>query len=333
LKKVFLRRKTMSSRKILSRLLVVCVLSAAIIMTGCGGPAGQGKVPEQTVLALKFNKGDTATYKSIMEIERSADFAGQITQDEQFKSSKSGTRVEMIFSQQAEGIDEKGNATIGVTIKSIKYTATSKGVPSLEFDSSNQQHQSALSKLIGQSYKIIISPTGEVIKIIGQEAIKGLVAGNGMENAAAVQLVSQNLIQKRHQIPAMVDAGGKNLTVGDKWNSIRTVSFREMGSNAFEKIYTLKAIERRGGRKEAIVEISAIPATVQKDATSPLTKLFDSSNSYTGSLVLNLSRGEVEQYSENLQAEWVVADPQATGSEPSTIKLGTKELYSLEKID
>jgi hypothetical protein len=335
-----LRRKPMSSRKILSRLpvifgvlIAICVLIAIFIVSR-GGPAKPGKAPKQIVLVLKFNKGDTSIYKVIMETERTADFAGEITKDEQFTNGKSGTRAEMIFSQQIENVDANGNATAKITIKSLKYTAITKDVQLLDFDSSRQgQQATALSKLIGQSYTITITPTSKVVGAAGQNEIKSLVEGNAMENKAAVQLVSQNLIQRRHQIPALMDAGSKILKLGEKWSSTRTVSFGSMGTNSFEKICTLKAIEEKEGKRTAVVEISGIPATIQKDATSPVAKLFDSTNNYTGTLLLDLNNGKIERYTEKLEAEWVVADPQATGSEPSTIKLGTKELNSLEKIE
>jgi hypothetical protein len=367
-----LRRKKMNPGKIFTRLSVICVLLATILITGCAAPAKQGKAapakspvggkkvepiiaepvktttktaakPKETtgesaaggaVLALKFIKGDTSIYKVIMETERSADFAGEITKDEQFTSGKSGTRTEMIFSQQIENVDANGNATAKITIKSLRYIAITKDVQLLDFDSSKQgQQANALNKLIGQSYTIIITPTSNVIGATGQDEIKGLVEGNAMENKAAVQLVSKNLIQRRHQISALMDAGGKILKVGEKWSSTRTVSFGSMGTNSLEKICTLKAIEEKEGKRTAVVEISGIPATIQKDATSPVAKLFDSTNSYTGTLLLDLNNGKIERYTEKLEAEWVVADPQATGGEPSIIKLGTKELNSLEKIE
>ncbi len=291
------------------------------------------KAGEPVVLMLKFKQGQTATYKSIMETERGADFAGDIAKDEQFKSGKSGSRAEMTFSQQIENVDENGNATARITIKTLKYTATTKNVLAVGFDSTNQPQANILGRLIGQSYTIIINPSGVVIRTDGLDEIKKLVVGFAAENMAGEQLISENVVQKRHQIQVIADANGKKLAAGDKWSSSRTVTFGMMGANAFEKVYTLKAIEQKSGKKEAIIEINGMPATVQKNETSPLTKLFDSNNSFSGSLVLDLSSGQVERYNEKLQAEWTVADPQATGSEPSTIKLSTMELYSLEKVD
>ena len=242
----------------------------------------------------------------------------------------------MIFSQQTENVDENGNATVKITIKSLKYLARTKDVPTLDFDSSRQEQQTnALNKLIGQSYTIIITPTSEVIRTTGQDADKGL-GGRKYDGEHGGRPIG--LAKSYSKTSPDTGTGGRRqqkFAVGEKWNSTRTISFGMMGSNAFEKVYTLKAIEERDGRKTAIVEISGIPATVQKDATSPLTKLFDSNNNYTGTLMLDLNSGKIEQYSEKLQYQWVVADPQATEkeSEPSTIKLGSMELYSLEKID
>jgi hypothetical protein len=347
----------MRSKRFFCRFSVITVLAAAVFMAGCADASKKGKTSttgqapqkaetaqtpvkpvksgEGVVLTLKFSKGDTATYKSIMESERSADFAGEITKDAQFKSGRSGTRAEVVFSQQTQDVDERGNAAVRITIKSLKYLVRTKDVVSLNFDSSNKDHQTnALNKLIGQSYTITVSPAGEVTAMTGQEEIKGAVAGDLMENKAAAQLVSFNIVQRRHQVPAIMDANNKQYNVGDKWSSNRAVSFGAMGSNTFEKIYTLKAIGEKGGRKTAVVEINGIPATSQKEQGSPVTKMFDSNNNYTGTLLLDLKGGKIEKYSEKLQSQWVVADPAAAGKEgePSTIKLGTMELYSLEEI-
>jgi hypothetical protein len=79
------------------------------------------------------------------------------------------------------------------------------------------------------------------------------------------------------------------------------------------------------------VDITAIPATVQEG--KPIPMKFESGNSYTGSLELDLNSGKIKQYSEMTTSEWLTADEKSTQGEPSTIKLGTMKLNSLEKLD
>lgn len=328
----------MNRGKILSRLLVISILISMIFTTaGCGPkkpgtPTGVSTPPtadaKEAVLLLKFSKGRSDTYKSIMETERSVNFAGDITQDKQFKSAKSGTRAEMVFQQQTENVDPTGNATIKVTITSLKYLSKSKDVITLDYDSSNQQQQSnPLTRLIGQSYTITMSPRGEVTGIGGLDQIKRSAAAD----AAAVQLISENLIRERHQIPALVDANSKTLKVGDKWSVTRTLTFGILGSTSVEKIYTLKAIVQNKGRRTAMVEIMGVPATIQEGLPSP--KKFESGNTYTGSLELDLDSGKIEQYSEKTTSEWLIADEKVTEGELSVIKLSTTQLNSLERLD
>lgn len=306
----------MYPEKIFSKGLVVSVLIAMIFsLSSCTPPkTGKSTTIQQTpaiskaaegvVLSLKFTTGQADTYKSVMETERSGSFTGEIARDEKFKNSKSGTRAEMVFTQQLDVVDDSGNATEKITIKSLKYLTKSRDVVTIDFDSSNPQQQSGiLSRLIGQSYWITISPMGEVLGMRGLDEIKQSVDGVSADSPAAVQLVSENLVRKRHQIPAIIDANSRKLKSGDKWSVTKTVTFGIMGDNTFEKIYTLKAIEQKGSRKEAVVDVTGIPATTQTNVPSPLTKMFDTSNSYTGNLVLDLNSGKIEQYREKMQSD------------------------------
>ncbi len=292
------------------------------------------KLPQEVVLSMKFVKGQTDKYKSIMETERSGEFTGEIAKDQQFKNAKSGTRAEMVFTQQVDIIDQSGNATEKITIEALRYVSKQRDVVNIDFNSLNSQSQaSPLNKLIGQSYSITISAKGEVIGISGLDNLRRLVNTANPENNAASLLVSDNLIRRRHQIPPLIDANERKFKIGDKWSVTKTVNFGIMGDNTFEKIYTLKEIDTKGNNLDAVVEITGIPPTTQTNVTSPLTKMFDTNNSYTGSFIFNLTGSKLEQYSEKMTSDWTVADTKSTQGEPSTIKLGTMELTSLQRLD
>ena len=174
---------------------------------------------------------------------------------------------------------------------------------------------------------------GEVVGMSGLDDVRRLVNIASSDSSAAGLLLSDNLVRKRHQIPPLIDANSRKLKVGEKWSVTKTVTFGIMGDNTFEKIYTLKEIDKKGGNLDAVIDVTGIPATTQTNVTSPLTKMFDTNNNYTGNLVFNLNKGCVQQYSEKMESDWTVADPKATQGEPSTIKLGTMELTSMEKLD
>lgn len=328
----------MNRGQIMCRLSVISILIILILsLVGCGPrksvtPKGVSTPPKAgsagVVLQLKLSNGQIDTYKSIMENERSVDFSGEITQDKQFKSAKTGIRAEIIFQQQIENVDSAGNASIKVTMKSLKYLSTNKDVITLDYDSSKPEQQSnPMTKLIGQSYTIMMSPRGEVTGFSDLVQIKQ-AAGS---NPAAVQLISENIIRERHQIPAIIDSNSRLLKVGDKWSVNRTLEFGILGATTIEKIYTFKAIEQNKGRKTAVVEVAAVPATIQEGQPNP--GKFESNNSYSGSLVLDMDSGKVEKYNEKMTSDWLTADDKSTQGEPSTIKLGTMKSNSLERLE
>ncbi len=288
-------------------------------------------------LALKFKANDLATYKITMAAERSVDFSGEIAKDEQFKSGKTGNHTEMTFSELIESVDANGIATAKITVKALKYLSSVRNQPAIDFDSTRTADQNnPLYKVIGQSYTITLNPNGEVYTVTGGEEIKGLVAGNLIENQAGVKLFSQEVIRKRHQVPALQDAKDKNVKVGEKWSGLKTVSFDMMGTNTYEKIYTLQQIDMKNGQEIAIVDINSMPSIKGEQAGPDLSKIFDKRSVFSGLLQLNLSTGHIEQYIEKLQAEWVIADPTAVQKpeeEPSSLKMGTMELFKLERIN
>jgi hypothetical protein len=111
-----------------------------------------------------------------------------------------------------------------------------------------------------------------------------------------------------------------------------------MGSEAYEKIYTLNKIEDRDNRQIAIIEMNAIPAseTTKKPAATELAESFDNTETYTGELELDLTTGKVEKYLEKLHSEWTFAFPSAeqdVNKEPAILIMSDTRLYHIEKID
>jgi len=101
----------------------------------------------------------------------------------------------------------------------------------------------------------------------------------------------------------------------------------------------LKEVEK-AGKQMAVVEMKAIPGASaeqrqQEQASSALSKMFDSTEKYTGRLELDLASGKIARYSENLQIDWLVVNPEAKndGKEPSALKMIAIISYDLEKIN
>jgi hypothetical protein len=327
---------------------VVCTL---LLTAGCTHPAedtAKTKVkPEEqkpTVqLALKFTPQDSTTYRVIMEAEKSGEWKGASPdKPSAFKGGHTGNRMEMIFTQQIQSTDDKGNAVTKITIKGLKYLTKIRDNPVLDFDSSREEDRnSPLGKLIGQSYTIEITASGHVSKVIDVSGARAAVRGSSSANKTAATLLSANAIKERHRIPALPVTEKNQLRTGDNWSSIETFSFDMMGSKSYERIYTLKEIKDTGGRRVAIAEMKAVPSSEmakqlhKEQVTSLFAKMFDNTETYTGQLKFDLTAGKVEKCFEELKSEWLAVDPSAGQRDeiPDTLRLTAIRLYCIERID
>jgi hypothetical protein len=326
----------------------VCLL---VLWAGCApqdkgtvgirpGPKKQG--PPVT-LALKFAPQDSTTYKVITERERSVILEGTLSDDTTLKGGRTGSRVEMTFAQQIQSIDERGNAVAKITIEELKYSAKVKDKAIVGFDSSREKdRRSPLAKLIGQSYTIRISPDGKVVRVIDVSGAQAAVRGGTPAHKTALALLKSDAIKERHTISGLPDAGRNQVRTGDNWSSIKNFNFDLLGSESYERIYTLKEIEDTDGRRIGLVEMNAIPSSEmaeqlhKEQTTGAFSKMFDNTKTYTGELKLNLTAGKVESCFEKMQTEWVVVDPSikpGDDKKPAVLRMAVIRLYSLERID
>lgn len=323
----------MISEKIF-RWLAAAVICSLLLVAGCA---------QTSTLALKFAPQDSTTYRLITERERSVEIEGALLEDEIIKGGRTGSRVEITFTRQIQSVDEKGNALAKITINQIKHLAKEKDVTKLDFDSSREKdRRNPLTKLIGQSYTIKLSPAGKVVRVIDVREARSAVRGKSQAHKVALALLEPDAVKKRHTIPTLPPAGRNNLRPGDNWSSIKTFSYDMMGAETFERVYTLKEIKDINGRRIATVEMNAIPSSemaeqlYKEQPTSAFSKMFDSTQTYTGRLKLNLTAGKVEECFEKLKTEWVIVDPsskQGDDKKPAMLKMGVVRLYSLERID
>ena len=113
-----------------------------------------------------------------------------------------------------------------------------------------------------------------------------------------------------------------------------------MGSKAYEKIYTLKEIEDVDNRRIAVARMEAVPSAEyarelhKEQPASFFANMSDNTETYTGLLKLDVTKGKVEECSENLVTEWLIVDPNPKGSEqPAALRMTAVRFYSIEKID
>lgn len=325
----------MVSGKIRNRLAAALICSL-LLVAGCA---------QTSTLALKFTPEDSTTYRVIMERERSVEFEGALSEDKALQGGSTGDKIEMTFTQQIQDVDDKGNSIALITINELKYLAKEKDVVKADFDSSREQdRRSLLAKLIGQSYKIKISPAGQVVGVVDVRAAQAAVKGRAPANKTALALLKPEVIKERHTILTLPPAGKNKARKGDSWSSVKTFDLGLMGVETYERIYTLKEVKNISGRRISVVEMNAIPSSEMAEQlhkegpTRSFPDIFGGTKTYTysGQLKLDLTAGKVDRCFEKLQVERVIVDSSVKpgdDKEPDVMRMGVIRLYSLERID
>jgi hypothetical protein len=336
----------------ISKWLASAVVCSLLLAAGCA-PVGEevakprveakkqipkAKTGEVATVALKFSPQDSTTYRVITETERGIKWEGSLPKEPAFKGGRNHDRLEMTFAQEIQSVDDKGNAIAKITVKELKYSSIVKDSSVFEFDSSKPKDPNhPLARLIGQSYTLKIAPTGEVTEVIDTKEAETAARKGSVPPGTALRLLQSGTIKERHGTLVLPDIDKNQLHIGDNWSSTKTFSFGMMGSESYEKIYTLNNIKDQDNRRVAIIEMNAIPASeTAKEQPTELLKSSDNTKTYSGELELDLTTGKVKKYLEKLQSEWIIAFPpakQKTNQEPAVLTMSTARLYSIEKID
>ena len=307
-------------------------------------PVAERPVAEEAAtIALKFTPQDSTTYRVITETQQSVKWEGSVPKGSGFESGTNQNRVEMTFTQQIQSVTDKGNCIAKITIKDLKYYFKVKGDLFVDFDSSRaEEPDNPLSRLIGQSYAIEITPTGEVAKVVDVSGAQAAVTGrDSSTRKAAASLLAPNAIERRHGVPTLPAAEENQLQTGQSWDSIKTFSYGLMGSKSYKKTYTLKEIKDADGRRIAEVEMNGVTSSDmaeqlhKEQTTGDFSKMFDNVETYTGKLEFDLTAGKIEKSFEKLQTEWIkaLAEPSAEEKGPAVLKMGTIRLHRMERID
>ena len=321
--------------KTISSCLVVLLISSLFLTVGCE------TVPEKkTSVSLSFKPKDVTDYKIVMVAEDGISFAGSLKDNPDFMNRMKKHEIEMTFSQEIESIDQNGNAVARITIGQLKYKSTE---PAIDFDSTGgQDSDSVFSRLIGRSYKIQLTPNGTVLKVLDLKDIQAVTKGASPEAKAAGALVSASVIKQRHGKLILPTAEQGSPAVGQTWSSLESFNFGLMGTKAYERVYTLNEIAKSNGGRIGIVSMEAIPSAEQalelhkQDGQVGLLNRFDATDSYTGTLEMDLVSGEVLKYSEQLVSRWLAIDPEAdtdSQQEPDSLTMKAKRSYSIEKLN
>ncbi|GAG51233.1 unnamed protein product, partial [marine sediment metagenome] len=212
-----------------------------------GGCARLGE--ETATVALRFTDQDTTAYRLTTQAEDSIKFEGASLKGPDFKDSRNYGEIELTFTQQIQSVNEQGNAVAKITIDHLKYLLVRADETLLDFDSAREKDSnSPMAKLIGQGYTLEITPAGEVSKIIDVSRPRTEVEAGSVVAKVISGLFSPQAINERHSNLALPPSSENRLEAGDTWSNVKGVSFRAMGSKAYERVYKLKQVEHTNGK-------------------------------------------------------------------------------------
>jgi hypothetical protein len=272
-------------------------------------------------------------YRVIMEGQRKVKWEGAVPDKPSFQDGENISKAEMTFTQKIQSVTASGNTVALITIDRLKYVSSIKETKILDFDSSRPEDANApMAKLIGQSYTIEITPSGEVAKVIDVNSALAAVKGDSPAQRTAMRLLEPEVIKERHGT-ACLPADKTQLKVGDSWKNVKTFSFGWMGPVAYERIYKIESIVDH----KAAATMEAVPAAEPNNQSSNrIAKGFDHKGRYWGQLQFDTADGQILRYSETLEEEWLAAKPseeQGREEEPTALTMSASRFYSIEKIE
>jgi hypothetical protein len=291
-------------------------------------------------VAFKFAVGDVTRYKATKEDEDSVLFTGKWPKEAEHENKRNNTRVEVSYTQRIESVDDSGNAVARITLDSIRASYVAKNLAVYDFDNRREGDQSKpMYKLLGKSYTIKLAPTGKCLEVIDVSALQAAVAGNADDGQRAAALFTKEAIEERHGFLVLPEPDKNSLSPGDHWSTIRSFSFRMLGTKTCERVYTLTAIEESDAHKIGVIDMKAIPsaegaeATHQQTETVDLSQMADNTEEYIGEMRFDLTSGKVLECVERLVSKWTVLDDSNNESEPPALVMTAIRVNRVDKLD
>ena len=283
--------------------------------------------------------GELTTYKVTTTSERTLEFRGSLAENNSLKGGHTSKTVELVFTSDVLSVDEKGNAATEITIKQLSYFSQVKDKPYLRFDSTQDDITTPLGRLIGQSYRIKIAPDGQVLKVTDISEARNATRGASLESQAAQHILQVDVIKHIHSFPVVAPDKINKLQPGDSWTDTRSFFLGMLGTKSYERTYTVDKITEADSHNIAVIQMQAVApdATDRQQDDNASVNFSDppiESESFTGLLEFDLTDGKIKRYSQRLNAQWIMADPQAQNEpEPDSFVMGIGRSYSIVKID
>jgi hypothetical protein len=300
----------------------------------------QAPKPGAVGVAFNFSVGDVTRYKVTTEDEDSVEFKGKWPKEGDFENKRNNARVELDYTQRIESLDDDGNAVAKIAIDAVRASYVNRNLPAYDFDSRREtDKKKAMYRLLGKSYTIKLAPTGRFLEVVDASAAQAAVSGKTADEPRAAALVTNEAIEQRHGFLIAPDPGDNMLAAGDTWSTVRSFSFRMLGTKIYERIYTLKDIEEAEGHKIGVVEMKAIPsaegaeALHQQGQTPDISQMADNAENYYGEMRFDLTSGKVQEYVEKLVSNWTILDTSAEEAEPPALVMAAVRVSRVDKLN
>jgi len=259
-------------------------------------------------------------------------------------SGTTGSSVTIRFRQKVRSVDPNGNAVLDVRIDGLKVFEEQVGDPIIDFDSSRDQ-TGPLAWLVGKTYQLLLAPDGSVLDIKGMPDLQQVLSKGSDKDQSrkASELASRQYLRQMHTVWGLASCGPGPHQKGYSWSDLRTVSFANLGTRTFERVYRLKDIEQVDGHTIAVVEMTGALAsnTVQQaykqdPKIKALMDRMDFQFTYEGQLRLDLTSGCLDLASEQLEVNWLAVDPRVQltdkAAEPNTISMRSVHGLQIKRV-
>ncbi len=311
----------------LSSVLVAVGMFSVLLLSGCGQSAD---------LSLKFSSDRATTYKATTEMTKL--FRFEQPNLGKLKEEQTRTLIEVAFTQTIQGVDADGNATAEIMINDLKVEMINKNESQLSFDSQKESDKDApLAKLLGKSYTIQITPTGEVKALDTKNAMAAVTSA--YEKKIVKSLLDPKEIAERHQVSGLPKDVTDSLSVEDTWSEIVASPPGLLAPKSYEKTYTLTAVDDSVATVQMTAGESAEAVEGSSQAAGGMgmfAKMFDNEDDYTGTLKFDLATGEVLSSTETLISTYTAQEMPEKGDPdkgPDVLTMQFINRIQLEKLN
>ena len=275
-------------------LLTASVLS--ILLWGCNG---SGSGTEAVDLKFNLEKGKTYVYGLKTHFDLNMDMGG--------KKMNTGGDADFGFDMKVDDVDAQGNRMLSCTYDGIRFKMSAMGMD-MGYDSKNVGDTSKenmmsgmfrkiFSGMLDKTFKMTMSPKGEVSKIEGIKELMESMAGHmdvaenmkaqmqkTMEQTFSDEKIKQNFEQGFAFYPA------NPVKIGDTWSKNLTQNMNTMAMNVDTK-YSLKEINNN------TVNLDVAGTIRSAGNDSSVTKGMDMKGDSKGTMEIDRSTGFVKHSS------------------------------------